>query len=95
VIIDGGERKIDFVVIEPANITLRGMSLEAPPSNFYDWRNRWEYGHAVRLVLHLLSFTILVLSMLSPTSDKDWRTRASSGTIVPTRDRAQQWHRSS
>jgi hypothetical protein len=85
-----------FVVIEPANVALRSMPIETPPINFSVWRDRLEYGHAARFALYLVSFAILVFSMLSSRiSDSDWAEGRSSETITPTRQRTEQWYRSS
>ena len=56
-----------FVYVDPANVALKGMALEAPPVGWKAWRLQWEFGHAAHFVLHLIGFSMLVLSVVLET----------------------------
>jgi hypothetical protein len=53
-----------FAAVEPANIMLRSMAIEAPHDDWTRWRDRWEYGHAAHFALHLIGFCALLLSVI-------------------------------
>ena len=57
-----------FVFVEPANVAMKAMSLNAPPADWTRWRNQWEYGHIARFIFHLLGFSALALSIIFETS---------------------------
>jgi hypothetical protein len=57
-----------FAFVEPANVAMRAMSLDAPPADWTRWRDQWEYGHMARFVFHLLGFSALALSIIFETS---------------------------
>jgi hypothetical protein len=42
---------IYWIVVQPANIEMFRWSLTAVPQDWMRWRDRWEYGHAVRAIL--------------------------------------------
>src|SRR5215207_2427590 len=46
--------------VEPANVVFRTAGLAgAVPKDWAAWRARWETGHALRFVLHLVVFVLL------------------------------------
>ena len=53
-----------WVLVQPANTTMAGWSLDAIPADWTRWRNRWEYSHAIRAVLQIGALGALVLSVL-------------------------------
>lgn len=53
-----------FSLIEPANVALSRIAIDAPPVDWTRWRDQWEYGHAAHFVFHLLGFSMLTLSVL-------------------------------
>lgn len=53
-----------FVFVEPANMVMKAMSLNAPPADWTRWRDQWEYGHIAHFIFHLLGFSALVLSII-------------------------------
>ena len=57
-----------FIFVEPANAALKAMMIQAPPNDFFSWRNQWEYGHVAHFALHLLGFSALLLSVLTARS---------------------------
>ncbi|MGH9894179.1 MAG: DUF1772 domain-containing protein [bacterium] len=54
-----------FAFVEPANVEMKGWTLAAPPSDWTNWRDRWEYGHAAHFVFHLVGFGALVSSLVA------------------------------
>jgi hypothetical protein len=57
-----------FVFVEPANVAMKAMPLDAPPACWTRWRDQWEYGHIAHFVFHLLGFSALALSIIVDTS---------------------------
>jgi membrane associated rhomboid family serine protease len=57
-----------FVFVEPANVAMKAMSLNAPPAGWTQWRDQWEYGHIAHFIFHLLGFSALALSIIFETS---------------------------
>jgi hypothetical protein len=53
-----------FVFVEPANVAMKAMSLDAPPADWTRWRDQWEYGHIAHFIFHLLGFSALALSVI-------------------------------
>src|SRR5262245_44209107 len=53
-----------FVFVEPANVAMKAMSPNAPPADWTQWRDQWEYGHIARFIFHLLGFSALALSII-------------------------------
>jgi membrane associated rhomboid family serine protease len=53
-----------FVFVEPANVAMKAMSLDAPPAGWTQWRDQWEYGHIAHFIFHLLGFSALALSII-------------------------------
>ena len=46
--------------VEPANVAFRAAGLAGTvPKDWAAWRTRWETGHALRFVLHLVAFVLL------------------------------------
>jgi hypothetical protein len=39
---------IFWSIVQPANVEMMQWPLDAIPQDWAKWRNRWEYGHAVR-----------------------------------------------
>jgi len=56
-----------FAFVEPANVAMKALPLEAPPADWTRWRNQWEYGHIAHFVFHLLGFSALALSIIFET----------------------------
>ena len=55
---------------EPATyLLLAEMSLNAPPQNWTQFRNQWEYTHLARFFLQLASLGALLMSVLVETPD--------------------------
>lgn len=46
----------------PANAATNNWTVV--PANFEDWRQQWEYSHAMNAILTLVAFILLVLSVL-------------------------------
>ena len=56
-----------LILVEPVNLQIEAALAAAPetiPSLWQALRNRWEYGHAIGFVLHLLGFCALVASLM-------------------------------
>lgn len=51
-------------VVQPANVTMMRWPLDAIPEGWARWRNRWEYGHAVRAGLVTTALGALTWSVL-------------------------------
>jgi hypothetical protein len=53
-----------FWRVAPANATFfHATQTGILPANWNVWRMRWETGHAIRFVLHLIAFVLLALSL--------------------------------
>jgi hypothetical protein len=57
-----------FAFVEPANVEMKAMSLNAPPACWTRWRVQWEYGHIAHFTFHLLGFSAMALSIIFDTS---------------------------
>ena len=57
-------------VVQPANIEMVRWPLDAIPKDWTSWRNRWEYGHAVRAGLVTTALAALTWSIVRDTADK-------------------------
>ena len=64
-------------VVQPANVAMMRWPLDAIPQNGVSWRNRWEYGHAVRAYLVTTALGALTWSVL-----QEARTAETSDTAV-------------
>jgi len=53
-------------VVQPVNVEMMRWPLEAIPRNWMRWRDRWEYGHAVRAGLVTIALGALTWSILEP-----------------------------
>ena len=53
-----------WFLVQPANTTMAAWSLDEIPDEWTQWRNRWEYSHAVRAVLEVSALGALVISVL-------------------------------
>jgi hypothetical protein len=51
-------------VVQPANVEMMRWPLDAIPQDWANWRNRWEYGHAVRAGLVTAALAALTWSVL-------------------------------
>jgi len=70
-----------FAIVEPANVEMKAMSLNAPPAGWPRWRDRWEYGHIARFIFHLLGFSALALSIIFETSVAPVTLRRASAAL--------------
>lgn len=61
---------IFWSVVQPANVTMMRWPLDAVPRNWASWRNRWEYGHAVRAGLVTTALGALTWSVLQDPSQR-------------------------
>jgi len=52
-------------VVQPANVEMMRWPLDAIPRDWATWRNRWEYGHAVRAGLVTAGLGALTWAVLS------------------------------
>jgi hypothetical protein len=57
-------------VVQPANVTMMRWPLDAIPEDWAKWRNRWEYGHAVRAGLVTTALSALTWSLLQDSADR-------------------------
>lgn len=53
-----------FVLVEPANVALRAMSIEAPAQDWGVWRDQWEVGHSVHFFFDFAGLCALIVSVL-------------------------------
>jgi hypothetical protein len=53
-----------WVLVQPANTTMAAWSLDAIPTDWEQWRNRWEYSHAARSVLIFGALAAVVFSVV-------------------------------
>jgi hypothetical protein len=51
-------------VVQPANVEMMRWPLDAIPQDWANWRNRWEYGHAVCAGLVTIALAALTWSVL-------------------------------
>jgi anthrone oxygenase-like protein len=56
-------------VVQPANVEMMRWPLDAIPQDWANWRNRWEYGHAVRAGLVTTALAALTWSILRDAAD--------------------------
>lgn len=57
---------IFWSVVQPANVAMMRWPLDAIPRDWTPWRNRWEYGHAVRAGLVTTALAALTWSAVAP-----------------------------
>jgi hypothetical protein len=48
----------------PVNAEVTTWTAATLPTNWTQWRHRWEYSHATRFALQLIGFGVLVCSLL-------------------------------
>jgi hypothetical protein len=61
-----------FWRVAPANATFfQAARTGILQSNWNAWRIRWETGHAIRFVLHLIAFVLLALSLTNDRAETD------------------------
>src|SRR5215510_15225520 len=70
-----------FVFVEPANVAMKAMPLNAPPAGWSRWRDQWDYGHIARFIFHLLGFSALALSIIFETSVAPVPARRASAAL--------------
>ena len=63
-------------LVYPANVQLASWVNGEVPPDWIDWRDRWEWGHAVIAVVELAGFAALIGSVLSDTPEEIVRVRA-------------------
>jgi hypothetical protein len=56
-------------VVQPVNIEMMRWPLDAIPEDWAQWRDRWEYGHAVRAGLITFALGVVTWSLIVDTSD--------------------------
>ena len=61
---------VHYWLVEPVNVALRGVTPSSPPQDWTALRAQWETGHGIRFFLHLLGFSLLVLSVLEEPEPK-------------------------
>jgi hypothetical protein len=60
---------IFWSVVQPVNTEMVRWPLEVIPQDWRRWRDRWEYGHAVRAGLITAAFAALTIGVLNETPD--------------------------
>lgn len=60
---------IFWSVVQPVNVEMMRWPLDAIPKDWTKWRDRWEYGHAVRAVLVTAALAASTWSLLSSAGD--------------------------
>lgn len=58
-----------WAFVRPVNAQVIHWTTDSLPANWRQLRDRWEYAHAGRFVLHLAGFTLLLLSILQDVSE--------------------------
>ena len=59
-----------LMVTNPVNARIAEWTADALPTDWKNWRRKWEVSHVVRFVLHLAGFALLALAtLISPLSD--------------------------
>lgn len=56
-----------FAVVQPVNALTAIWTPESVSPDWMRWRAQWEYGHATRFFLHLVAYSLLLLSGLKQT----------------------------
>jgi hypothetical protein len=56
-------------VVQPANVEMMRWPLDAIPQGWVSWRNRWEYGHALRAGRVTTALAALTWSALRDVAD--------------------------
>jgi hypothetical protein len=73
-------------LVYPANVQLASWVNGEVPPDWTDWRDRWEWGHAVIALVELAGFAALIGSVLADTPGEIVRVPAAA--VVPTRPAA-------
>jgi len=60
---------IFWAIVQPANVEMMQWRLEAIPRDWANWRNRWEYGHAIRAGLVTAALAVLTWSVVRAPAD--------------------------
>jgi hypothetical protein len=58
----GGAHAVFWSVVQPVNVEVSRWPLDAIPRDWAKWRDRWEFGHAVRAGLVTIALGALVAS---------------------------------
>ena len=59
-----------LIVTNRVNARTAEWTADTLPADWKDWRSKWEGSHALRFVLHLAGFVLLVLAtLISPLAD--------------------------
>jgi hypothetical protein len=53
--------------VHPANVAMAGWPLDSIPTDWFQWRDQWEYSHAVRAVLQSVALATQVAAVLAET----------------------------
>ena len=62
-------------VVQPVNVKMGKWAPAAVPPDWTGWRNRWEYGHAVRAGLVAAALAALTWSLVVDSDDRTGRGR--------------------
>lgn len=59
-----------WLVVQPVNIEMMRWRLDAIPDDWARWRDRWEYGHAVRAALITFGLGAITWSLTLSSNDR-------------------------
>jgi hypothetical protein len=79
---------IFWSVVQPANIEMMRWPLDAIRHDWTNWRNQWEYGHAVRERLVTTPLAALTWSALRDTTDPETPANRAIARHAPKRSSA-------
>ena len=60
-------RILIFPLVQPVNVTMLSWELNSIPSDWPNWRDQWEYGHADRALLLFGALAVQVFSVIQET----------------------------
>src|SRR5262249_21038580 len=63
-ICQGSGNAVIHLCVQPVNSTMTRWTVDSIPSDWTEWRDQWEYGHAGRALLQTVALAALVLSVL-------------------------------
>ncbi|MGH2617302.1 MAG: anthrone oxygenase family protein [Thermomicrobiales bacterium] len=66
-----------FAFVAPMNKKVATWSADSIPADWIRVRDQWEFAHAVRVVLQLSGFSMLLASVIAETPRTDTRENAS------------------
>jgi len=61
---------IFWSVVQPVNVEMVRWPLQEIPQDWTRWRDRWEYGHAVRAGLIMAAFAALTMAAVNDTNQR-------------------------